>query len=265
VNRGRGGNPQKRDAVLTHSRQAVDFVVAYEGLAQDPYGDCFAYSRHRLTAALQRYLPERGDGLRLLDVGCGTGHHLAALRARGFDVTGVDASEAMLEHARRNNPGADVRLGDVEALPLPDRQFDIAICIEVLRYLPSCEACLREAWRVLKPGGALLVTAAPLFNANGYYLVNRFATRIPTRSLVRLRQFFLTEGRLRSAMKRAGFADVGVHGVYGGPINWIERLAPSILPRLLRRWEPWDAALSDRPLLRQFSNMFLAVGAKSTP
>jgi hypothetical protein len=48
-----------------------------------------------------------------------------------------------------------------------------------------------------------------------------------------------------------------VHGVYLGPVNWIERLSPSLLPAALKWWEPVDAAVSDLPYAREFSNMFL--------
>jgi SAM-dependent methyltransferase len=193
-------------------------------------------------------------------VGCGTGHHLADLRQRGFEVAGMDGSEAMLEHARRSNPGIELRQGDVEQLPFPDRHFDLVLCVEVLRYLPRPEGCLREIARVLRPGGAALLTAAPRFNLNGFWPVNRLATLVPGLKLTPLRQYFTTARGLRRAMRQAGFAEVAIHGVYLGPVNWIERLAPRALPRLLRAWEPRDAALADRPLLRDLANMFLAWG-----
>ncbi|HEX6739951.1 MAG TPA: class I SAM-dependent methyltransferase [Vicinamibacteria bacterium] len=253
---------QKRQAVETHSQQADQFARSYVHLSEEHYQNCFAYSRHRLEALLARYLPAQGGGRRLLDVGCGTGHHLASLRARGFEVAGVDGSEAMLEHARRNNPGVDLRQCDVERLPHPDAQFDLVLCVEVLRYLPHMDACLREIARVLRPGGVALVTAAPRFNLNGFWPVNRLATLVPGLKLTPLRQYFTTSAGLRRALRAAGFAEATIHGVYLGPLNWVERLAPRALPRLLRAWEPRDAALADQPLLRDFSNMFLAVGTR---
>jgi SAM-dependent methyltransferase len=253
---------RKRAAIETHSQQAEEFAASYAGLEGARYRDCFSYSRHRLRAALERHLPARGDGLRLLDIGCGTGHHMVELRARGFEVAGMDAAAEMLVHARRNNPGADIRAADVEALPFAEAQFDVAISIEVLRYLPSCEPAIREAFRVLKPGGTYLVTAAPLLNVNGYALVNRLAPWLPIPSLVRLRQYFHTSWELRNALARAGFRAVDIHGVYGGPINWIERLAPRLLPWTLRNWEPIDRRLADLPVLRELSNMFLVAARK---
>lgn len=254
---------QKQHAIDTHSLQAGEFAASYQELSADAYRTCFTYSRQRLDSLLERYLPLHGDGLRLLDVGCGTGHHMARLRLRGFEVAGVDGSEEMLAHAHSNNPGAEIRRADVEAIPFPDSSFDFIFCIEVLRYLPNFSRCIQEMARLLKPGGICLATAAPVLNLNGYWLVNRAANLVSIGDLVRLKQFFATSGQLRREFAEAGFQIPQVHGVYLGPINWVERLAPSALPRLLRTWEPLDRALADRALLREFSNMFLVRAVRS--
>jgi SAM-dependent methyltransferase len=246
---------QKEKAIRQHSVQAEEFAERYRAQGS-PYRSCFAYSRHRLDQWMDRFLPP-GPGARLLDVGCGTGHHLARFRERGFDVAGVDGSEEMLDQARLLNPGADLRRADVEGLPFPDGTFDVVVCVEVLRYLPRPTGCVREMARVLKPGGLCLATATPLFNANGYWLVNRLAGLVRGVRLVRLRQFFTTSWGVRREFARAGFLTPEVHGVYGGPINWAERLVPGTLPRLLAAWEPLDGRLADCGPLREFANMFL--------
>jgi hypothetical protein len=111
--------------------------------------------------------------------------------------------------------------------------------------------------RVLRPGGTCLATAAPLFSINGYVLINRIALLAPVGDLVRLKQFFTTPSRLREHFRRAEFVDVEVHGVYTGPINWVEHLAPRKLPSFLRRWENIDRRMADRPMLQGVSNMLL--------
>ncbi len=247
----------KASAIETHSRQARDFAASYESLEQDPFASCFRYSRRRLDAILDRYLPS-APGPRLLDVGCGTGHYLSRLQQRGFEVAGIDGSEEMLARARESNPAADLRLADVEALPFPDGQFDVVVSIEVLRYLADPRGALAEMARVLRPGGVCLLTATPVLNLNGYYLVNRLAAALPLGDLVRLKQYFTTSGRLRRRLASAGFQEPRIHGVYLGPVNWVERIAPWALRPLLRRWEPLDARLADAPLLRDLSNMFVA-------
>jgi ubiquinone/menaquinone biosynthesis C-methylase UbiE len=245
---------QKAQAIDLHSQQAELFAARY--LAADAYADCFAYSRRRLQVLLDHHLPGEGGGLRLLDVGCGTGHQLAELRQRGYEVAGVDGSQDMLEHARVLNPGAELRQADVERLPFPDASFDVVLCIEVLRYLPDVSGCIREMARVLRPGGVCLATATPLFNLNGYWLVNRLAHLTRVRGLVHLKQYFATSWGLRRRFRAAGFQPPAVHGVYIGPVNWVQRLVPGLLPRFLKSWERFDGAAADGPW-RDLANMFL--------
>jgi len=254
---------QKELAIQQHSIQAAEFARRYRDLQEDAYRSCFAYSRKRLGVLLDSYIPRQGDGLHLLDVGCGTGHHMASLRERGFEVAGVDGSNEMLDQARANNPGADIRQADVESIPFADASFDFILCIEVLRYLPDSSQCIREMARVLKPGGVCLATAAPLLNLNGYWLVNRMANLVRIGDLVRLRQFFTTSRPLRREFVSAGFCEPRISGVYIGPVNWVERLAPKVLPPILKSWEQIDAALADKPGLREFSNMFLVHAVKT--
>lgn len=247
----------KQSAVAEHSRTAAAFAERYSRLNVDPYESCFAYSRHRLQKLMERLLPERREGLRLLDVGCGTGHHMAQLRRRGFDVAGADGSPEMIALAQASNPGVVIRQADVEALPFPSGEFDVVVCIEVLRYLPGLSECLREMARVLKPGGFCLATATPVLNLNGYWLINRLASRFRMPGLTRLRQAFSTSSQLRREFGAAGFESPRVYGVYFGPVNWVERLAPGWARVFLRRWERLDSMVADRAGFREVSNMFL--------
>ncbi len=251
-----------RETLATHSAQASSFAASYRTLSQDPYGSCFVYSRKRLEIWLDRLLPSPSGGRRALDVGCGTGHHLAWLRAKGFDVAGVDGSAAMLAEARALHPKGDLRLAQVDRLPFAMAAFDVVLCIEVLRYLSDPTPCLREMARVLRPGGTLVATAHPILSVNGYPLVNRLATVLPRVRLVALKQFFTTSSRLHRQLRGAGFAEIEIHGVYFGPLNWIERLMRPLLSPALRAWEPIDAAISDRPVLRDMSNMFVVKATK---
>jgi ubiquinone/menaquinone biosynthesis C-methylase UbiE len=246
---------QTQHAVDVHSEQAGKFAAWYRDASA--YASCFAYSRKRLDRLMDRDLQPTSSALTVLDVGCGTGHQLATWHARGYKVAGVDGSGAMLEHARENNPDAELHESSVERLPLEDARFDRVACIEVLRYLPDPTACIREMARVTKPGGICLATAAPVLALNGYALVNRVAVALPLRGVTRLKQFFTTSGRLRRDFTDAGFTEVRVYGVYLGPLIWVERLAPKALPRVLRSWERFDERFADRPVARELSNMYL--------
>jgi ubiquinone/menaquinone biosynthesis C-methylase UbiE len=253
---------QKQLAVDTHSEQSELFASRYEGIQADPYHDCFVYSRHRLDLLLDKFLPAWGEGLRMLDLGCGTGYHLNRYRERGYELAGVDGSEEMLRQARLLNPEIEFKQADVEQIPFPDASFDLVMSIEVLRYLPDLGPSLREIARVLKPGGTALVTAAPPLQANLYPPVNRLASAFRVGDLTKLKQYFHSPARLRREFAGAGFSATEVHGVYGGPMIWVERVLPAAMPRLLRVWEKVDAKTANARVLRSFSNMVLVVGKK---
>lgn len=253
---------QKQLAVETHSEQAALFAERYSNLADDPYQNCFKYSRYLLDKRLDKFLPARGDRLKMLDLGCGTGYHLAKYRVRGFELTGVDGSEEMLKQARTINPDIEFYQGDVTNVPLPDASFDYLVCIEVLRYLPDIEPCVREIARLLKPGGTALVTAAPPFQASLYPLVNKITARAQVGNLTHLKQFFHSAGKLRSEFGAAGLGSIEVHGVYGGSMVWVERIVPALVPPLLKIWENIDVNTADLPVIKHFSNMFLVHAKK---
>ena len=255
-------NSQKEEAVSTHSEQASQFRERYEAEIKDPFSNCFVYSRRRLQAWLDATIPKAGGGQRLLDVGCGTGHHIRDLRIRGFRVAGVDGSDEMLSIARGINPDTEIRKADVEFLPFEDGVFDWVLSVEVLRYLPDFRRSVQEMGRVLTAGGTAVVTACPRFNLNAYTLVNRLGASGKIPGLTPLKQYFATSGELKQAFRAAGFDTVDVHGVYLGPINWIERLVRPLLSPVLRAWEPLDSRLADLGPLRELSTMFVIVARK---
>jgi SAM-dependent methyltransferase len=96
---------------------------------------------------------------RLLDAGCGAG--LLALLAsfRGAQVTAVDASPGLLAIARQRLPAADVREGDLEALPFADASFDAVAAVNSVFYAADMGAAMRELVRVARRGGRVVITA----------------------------------------------------------------------------------------------------------
>jgi ArsR family transcriptional regulator len=100
------------------------------------------------------------EGWAVADLGCGTGQVAAALAPFVGRVVAVDRSSDMLDAARRrlkDCTNVDVRRGDLEALPLQDRELDVATFVLVLHHLPDPAAALAEAARTLKPDGRLLI------------------------------------------------------------------------------------------------------------
>lgn len=94
------------------------------------------------------------------DLGCGTGQVASALAPFVARVIAVDRSGEMLQAARRrlrDFPAAEVRRGDLEALPIADAELDAATLMLVLHHLPDPGAALQEAHRGLKSGGRLVI------------------------------------------------------------------------------------------------------------
>ena len=98
-------------------------------------------------------------GTRLLDAGCGTGLLAMLADLRGADVAAIDAACGMIEVARQRLPGADVRVGDLEALPFADRSFDAVIGVNSVFYADDMAAAMKEIARVVRPGGLVVLTA----------------------------------------------------------------------------------------------------------
>lgn len=93
-------------------------------------------------------------GERILDLGAGTGELTRAIAARGAQVVGLDASEAMVTAARAAHPGLTFEVGDAQALAY-EAEFDAVFSNAALHWMPRAEAVARGIHRALRPGGRL--------------------------------------------------------------------------------------------------------------
>jgi len=99
----------------------------------------------------------------VLDMGCGTGRFTVSLAERVSVVSGLDLSGAMLEAARKKLADrgltADLREGDMAALPFPDESFDVVVCMLALMHIPrdDRQQVFHEVARVLRPGGRMVI------------------------------------------------------------------------------------------------------------
>lgn len=120
----------------------------------------FRARRDATVDYLQRTVPAGG---RVLDLGCGTAPVLAELRKRGLACAGVDLAPDMLERGRMRLRSmglddGDLELGDCRKTPFQDASFDAVACLGVVSYVEAYGEILDEIWRVLKPGGHVLVS-----------------------------------------------------------------------------------------------------------
>jgi ubiquinone/menaquinone biosynthesis C-methylase UbiE len=142
--------------------------------------------------ALLTLIPAGPEG-RLLDIGTGTGRVLELLAPRVRQALGVDASKAMLAlaRARLSAPGfahCAVRLADMYRLPLADRSFDTVVLQMVLHHAEDPAGAVREATRILAPGGKLLVIDLALHGQTD--LTGKLAHRWPGFSDDAINQMF---------------------------------------------------------------------------
>jgi len=115
------------------------------------------------------------DGQDVLDIGCGSGALARELAVRGACVTGLEISDQQLAGARAAEPGLGVRylVGQAQDLPLEDASLDLVVFMRALHHVPEVALlpALREARRVLRPGGAVYV-AEPLATGDYFELVS---------------------------------------------------------------------------------------------
>lgn len=104
-------------------------------------------------------------GMRVLDVGCGTGVVALTAARLGADVTGIDLTPELVAHARENagimNLSVRFAEADVEALPHGDASFDVVVSQFAHMFAPRPEIAIREMLRVLRPGGTLAFSTWP--------------------------------------------------------------------------------------------------------
>lgn len=111
-------------------------------------------------------------GDNLLEVGCGTGvlaRQATTIVQPDGQVTGLDLSESMLSVARRKCPGAIFQQGNVMDLPFETGSFDVVIASFMLMFVPDQPLAIKEMWRVLKPGGRLVVAVWESLGKNPAY------------------------------------------------------------------------------------------------
>ncbi len=143
-------------SIAERSRATQRFFDAiasdWEDLRNDVLGDL------DLIKEIEARVPECNA---LLDMGCGTGELLCSLKSKARQLIGVDSSQKMLENARRrlSGCGAEVslRIGELEHLPLRDGETDFAVVSMALHHLSQPELGIQEGFRVLAPGGNLII------------------------------------------------------------------------------------------------------------
>lgn len=167
---------------------------------------------------------------RILDLGCGAGPVISALREHGYDCCGMDYSLDMLRHAGQrvaaltSAPTLLVR-ADAHRTPFRDGHFDFVVCLGVISYLQDYSVLLSEIRRLLRPGGQSIITFRNKYNpvlsdpvASLGYLGRKLLGRDPGADDQTLGRF-LSPAHVEARLAAAGLEIIDFQGIGYGPFR----------------------------------------------
>ncbi|MBC7877458.1 MAG: class I SAM-dependent methyltransferase [Anaerolineales bacterium] len=164
-----------------------------------------AWERGQALLELARKLKAKN----ILEVGSGTGFWLNLLHQVTPHLYGMDFSAGMIEQARNQPAPLKLTQGTAVQIPYQNETFDLIYCVDAIHHFGDHRAFITEAFRVLKPGGALAVIGHdPHSGESNWYIYDYFDTVYET-DLVR----YPSSGMVKNSMKHSGFVDVEYHDV----------------------------------------------------
>jgi ubiquinone/menaquinone biosynthesis C-methylase UbiE len=146
-------------------------------------------------------LARQGGALGILEVGCGSGHWLARMKDAGHNVWGLDLSLGMLQQARAKDGASRLVQGTASMLPLRSQSFDLVFCVNAIHHFERPADFVREARRLIRPGGALAVTGMnPHAGRDRWYVYDYFPRTVEID-----RRRYPSAGSIVDWMDSAGF------------------------------------------------------------
>lgn len=149
VNQSESAGPPERDAAARIEAEYFDDLVSSEGEFNPLAESGWRTIRNRF----EHFVRVR-PGMRVLDIGCGTGQSRQVYAAHASEYVGVDLAEGALARARVRFPSDRWQCADARNLPFESGTFDLVAFSGVLHHIAEFEDALRESLRVLAPGGS---------------------------------------------------------------------------------------------------------------
>jgi ubiquinone/menaquinone biosynthesis C-methylase UbiE len=255
----------RRRAVDVHNETADHFATWYR--SDDVFDSEFRYGRHLIDQLWTRCVDALGKDAKCLDIGCGLGVYIAQLRARHFEVTGIEPSSEMRLQAANYVPASLVSDGSALALPAADASYDFVYAIEVFRYLNTQDNEIghREIARVLKPGGIYFGTYVNSWALDGFHqlvALRALAARLRGRP-PRYHVEFETPVSVRAKLLQAGFSQVEIHGVMFAPLRILHKISHRLGRAVGKALMPHEQALSDNAWTRPLAGHLIAIARRA--
>lgn len=137
---------------ISHPSGSRDFFEAYDKQRESIESIPYSYALHEY---------KEFKGKKVLDVGSGNGYVLSKYATEGAEVFGIDITEAGIDLCLKRfeymGLNGNFQVADAQAIPFPDDTFDCVCSMGVLHHVPDTQKALSEIYRVLKPGGRLIV------------------------------------------------------------------------------------------------------------
>ncbi|HET7665163.1 MAG TPA: class I SAM-dependent methyltransferase [Mycobacterium sp.] len=193
VTNGPLGSPDKGAALPLTGERTIP------GLAEENYW----FRRHEVV---YERLAARCAGRDVLEAGCGEGYGADLIAGVARRVIGLDYDESAVAHVRARYPRVEMRHGNLAELPLADGDVDVVVNFQVIEHLWDQAQFVAECFRVLRPGGALLMSTPNriTFSPGRDTPINPFHTRE------------LNADELTELLTTAGFSMEAVYGVFHG-------------------------------------------------
>lgn len=172
---------------------------------------------------------------KVLDIGCGIGSLLQRIpRKDSPALFGIDIAPRLCEAAQRNNPDADIRVGDAEHLPYESAIFDIVFMTEVLEHMLDYDAAVSELVRVLKTGGIAIITVP-----NRDWASYDFYDKIRNKKMQPVDDHYFRFEEVRNLLEKHGLRILAYKGsdnlFYYGWKHRLELIAAFFLPFLHKK------------------------------
>ena len=141
------------------NKDPEEVAAMFDGVAKryDFINDLLSLNRTKAWRKVATSIIAPKKGMRILDIAAGTGSSSRPLADAGADVVALDFSQGMLEAGRKRNPDLTFIQGDALKLPFGENEFEVATISFGLRNTSNAKAALADAFRVVKPGGRMVV------------------------------------------------------------------------------------------------------------